>query len=206
MGRETLASTRMIELPPPDELDGISLVRAIRERRSVRDFSERTLTWSDIGQLVWAAQGVTDDAMGLRATPSAGALYPLELDVVTPSGVFRYQPSTRTLRQRTTGDVRAALARAAYEQSWLANASCVFSVAAVMERTARKYGARAERYVQLEAGHVAQNVLLMAAGLGLGGTPVGAFNDNAVARTLGLDQGETPLYLVPVGLPSARST
>jgi SagB-type dehydrogenase family enzyme len=195
----------MIELPPPDELGGISLARAIGRRRSVREYAERNLTWSDIGQLVWAAQGVTNNAVGLRTAPSAGALYPLELDVVTPDGVFRYQPTTHTLQQRTTGDVRADLASAAYEQSWLANAACVFSVVAVTERTARKYGTRAERYVQLEAGHVAQNVLLMAASLGLGGTPVGAFNDNAVARTLGLGKGETPLYLVPVGLPSTRS-
>ena len=206
MEPQTFASTCIIELPPPNELGGISLARAIRQRRSVRNFGEHTLTWNDIGQLVWAAQGVTDDAMGLRATPSAGALYPLELDVVTPHGVFRYQPTTHTLRQRMTGDVRAELARAAYEQRWLTDTSCVFSVVAVIERTARKYGARAERYVQLEAGHVAQNILLMAVGLGLSGTPVGAFNDNAVARTLGLDKGEAPLYLVPVGLPSARST
>jgi len=95
-----------------------------------------------------------------------------------------------------------SLARAIRQRRWLANASCVFSITAVTERTARRYGTRAERYVQLEAGHVTQNVLLMAAGLGLGGTPVGAFNDDAVARTLGLDTGEIPLYLVPVGLPS----
>ena len=191
----------MIELPLPGELGGISLARAIRQRRSVRDYGERDLTWSDIGQLVWAAQGVTNDA-GLRTAPSAGGIYPLELDAVTRNGVFRYLPAKHALLHRTSADVRAKLARAAYGQSWLANASCVFSIAAVTERTARRYGTRAERYVQLEAGHVTQNVLLMAAGLGLGGTPVGAFNDDAVARTLGLDTGEIPLYLVPVGLPS----
>jgi len=60
-----------------------------------------------------------------------------------------------------------SLARAIRQRRWLANASCVFSIAAVTERTARRYGTRAERYVQLEAGHVTQNVLLMAAGLSL---------------------------------------
>jgi SagB-type dehydrogenase family enzyme len=82
----------------------------------------------------------------------------------------------------------------------------VFCIAAVTARTARKYGARAERYAQLEAGHVAQNLLLMAVGLGFGGTPVGAFDDDAVARTLNLGNGETPLYLLPIGLPSGSST
>lgn len=205
-GQQKFASTRMIELPRPDERGGISLARAIRQRRSVRDYGERNLTWSEIGQLFWAAQGVTNDAAGLRTAPSAGGLYPLELDAVTSDGVFRYQPTTHTLQRRITVDIRADLARAAYEQSWLANAPSVFAVVAVTKRTARKYGTRAERYVQLEAGHAAQNILLMAASLGLGGTPVGAFNGNAVARTLGLGKGETPLYLVPVGLPSTRLT
>jgi SagB-type dehydrogenase family enzyme len=196
----------MIELPPPDRESGLSLTRAINQRRSVREFEERILTWSEIGQLAWAGQGLTQRAAGLRAAPSAGALYPIELDIITRGGVFRYQAAAHTVLQRATGDVRAPLARAAYGQSWLANAPCVFCIAAVAARTARKYGARAERFVQLEAGHVAQNLLLMAVGLGFAGTPVGAFDDDAVARMLDLGKGETPLYLVPIGLPSSSAT
>ena len=65
--------------------------------------------------------------------------------------------------------------------------------------TATKYGARAERYVTLEAGHAAENVLLTATALGLGAVPVGAFDDDAVRRVLGLPRAVTPLYLIPVG-------
>jgi SagB-type dehydrogenase family enzyme len=199
-------SDRVIELPPPERTGGLSLAAAIERRRSTREFEERILTWNEIGQLAWAGQGLTHSAAGLRAAPSAGALYPIELDVITRIGVFRYQASAHTLLQRARGDVRAQLARAAYGQEWLAGAPCVFCVATVTARTARKYGARAERYVQLEAGHVAQNLLLMAVSLGFAGTPVGAFDDSAVARTLGLGTGETPLYLVPVGLASMSTT
>jgi SagB-type dehydrogenase family enzyme len=198
-------SDRVIELPPPDETGGLSLAATIRQRRSVRDFEERILTWAEIGQLAWAGQGITREARRLRSTPSAGALYPIELDVITRNGVFRYQVTAHALLQRAIGDVRTQLARAAYGQDWLAGAPCVFCVAAATARTARKYGARAERYVQLEAGHVAQNLLLMAVSSGFAGTPVGAFEDNAVARILDLGEGETPLYLLPVGLPSMSS-
>jgi SagB-type dehydrogenase family enzyme len=202
LGPQASTSTPVIRLPPTDELGGVALAEALRRRRSVRGFSRRTLRSSDIGRLAWAAQGITDAAAGLRTAPSAGALYPLELDAVTARGVFRYQPATHTLQRRSSADVRADLARAALGQSWLADTPCVFCVAAVAERTARKYGARAQRYVQLEAGHAAQNLLLAAAALGLGGTPVGAFDDAAVAQALGLDASETPLYLVPVGWPA----
>jgi SagB-type dehydrogenase family enzyme len=68
-------------------------------------------------------------------------------------------------------------------------------------RTASKYGSRAERYCLLEAGHVAQNVLLQATALGLAGVPVGAFDDRRVASTLALPPKLRPVYLVPVGFP-----
>jgi SagB-type dehydrogenase family enzyme len=77
----------------------------------------------------------------------------------------------------------------------------VIVMSAVAERTAARYGARAERYVAMEAGHAAQNVLLQAVALDLAGVPVGAFDDATVRRLLGLADGEAPLYLLPVGHP-----
>ena len=69
----------------------------------------------------------------------------------------------------------------------------------MFERTTSRYGRRGERYVHMEVGHAAQNLLLQAATLGLGATPVGAFDDAEVSRLLHLPVGETPLYLIPVG-------
>ena len=74
-------------------------------------------------------------------------------------------------------------------------------IAAVYERTARKYGQRAPRYVHMEVGHAAQNVYLQAAALGLGTTMVGAFRDEELARALALPRREKPLALLPVGRP-----
>ena len=194
-----------IGLPTPESYGGPELVRVLRSRRSVRAFERRDLTWREIGSLLWSAQGITDDAGTLRAVPSAGALYPLELDVATSGGLFRYQPAGHTALQRLSSDIRTGLAHAALEQEWIADAACVFVISGVAARTAPKYGNRAQRYVQLEAGHAAQNLLLMAAGLGLGATPVGAFDDEAVARVLRLDRQEAPLYLIPAGASAVRS-
>jgi SagB-type dehydrogenase family enzyme len=71
-------------------------------------------------------------------------------------------------------------------------------------RTERKYGRRAERYVHMEVGHAGQNLLLQATALGLGAVPVGAFNDDQVAKVLALPEGQAPLYLIPVGVPAQR--
>ncbi|HEY7758969.1 MAG TPA: SagB/ThcOx family dehydrogenase [Burkholderiales bacterium] len=190
-----------IELPPPDEIGGMLLALALGRRRSRREFAGRGLDWTQVGQLLWAAQGVTDEVGRLRTVPSAGALYPLELDAAVASGLYRYRPADHTLVQRAARDVRLDLARAAVGQSWLAGAPCVFSICAVPSRTTGQYGNRGARYVQMEAGHAAQNLLLAAVSLELDAVPVGAFDDEELARVLLLAPGEIPLYLVPVGWP-----
>jgi SagB-type dehydrogenase family enzyme len=99
------------------------------------------------------------------------------------------------------GDQRAKLAAAALEQHWLTDAPVTVAIAAVYERTARKYKQRAERYVHMEVGHAAQNVHLQAVALDLGTVVVGAFDDTEVKRVLTLAANEEPLCLMPVGKP-----
>lgn len=165
------------------------------------EFSPRQLTLREIGQLLRSAQGVTEATRGLRTAPSAGALYPLELDAVTEDGVFRYQPRNHTLMRRGARNVRPAVSSAALSQACVARAACVFAISAVPGRTTAKCGARGVRYAIIEAGHAAQNVLLQACALGLAAVPVGAFDDAALARALHCAPDEEPLYLVAVGAP-----
>ncbi len=188
-------------LPPPRVEGPRSLEALLAVRRSVRSFTTEPLTTAELGQLLWAAQGVTD-AAGHRTTPSAGATYPLELDVVTAEGVARYVPSEHALARRGTVDLRAALRLAALDQAAVGDAPLVIVISGVVERTAARYGPeRAERYVTLEAGHAAQGILLEAVALDLGAVPMGAFVDAAVHELLSLGEGEEPLYLIPVGHP-----
>lgn len=193
---------RVRALPRPELRSGVSLEQALARRRSVREFSPRALTDAQIAQLLWAAQGVTD-ARGFRTAPSAGGTFPLEVYVVLAEGCYRYDPQQHVLvSQVQRRDLRPALARAAIDQEWVRQAPAVFVFAAVYGRTGRRYGAaRAPRYVHMEAGHAAQNILLQAAALGLGSVPVGAFEDARVKRLLELSPEEEPLYLVPVGHP-----
>ena len=181
----------------------MSLAEALDRRRSVREFSEDRLSPEALSQLLWSAQGTTT-AWGARTAPSAGALYPLELYLVTPEGLWRYHPREHDLRTVSQGDLRPALARAALGQAAVEDAAAVVLVAGVFERTSAKYGPRAARYVMLEAGHVAQNVLLGAVALDLAAVPVGAFDDERVRLALDLRNGEEPLYLVAVGHPAVH--
>lgn len=186
-------------LPAPRRAEGMSLAQCLSQRRSQRAFTTERLSEAQVSQLLWAAQGTTS-AEGLRTAPSAGALYPLELYVVRDDGIFHYRPHGHLLRQTKAGDQRADLRHAALDQACVGQAPCVFVIMGVMARTARKYGPeRAPRYVWMEAGHAAQNLLLQATALGLGAVPVGAFDDDAVRRVMGVPAEEDPLYLIPVG-------
>jgi len=190
------------DLPPPLLAGRMSLEEAVATRRSVRQFTQRSLTPKEISQLCWAAQGITDPGGRFRAAPSAGALYPIELYIVTADGIDHYQPEHHRLKPHLTGDVRRPLQRAALDQEAIGDAPACVVLAAVVKRTARKYGDRAERYCFIEAGHVAQNILLQATALHLAGVPMGAFEDDKVATVLKLPKDHRVLYLLAIGRPS----
>jgi SagB-type dehydrogenase family enzyme len=98
-------------------------------------------------------------------------------------------------------DFRRALAAAAADQDCVGEAPLDIVVAGVLERTAVKYGERAEQYILLEAGHAAQNILLEATALGLGGVAIGAMDEGQLAELLGLPEEEAPLYVLALGHP-----
>jgi SagB-type dehydrogenase family enzyme len=193
-----------IPLPAAAFGQEMSVEEALKQRRSVREYSRDGLVLEDVSQLLWAAQGITG-RRGFRAAPSAGALYPLEVYVVVGDvaglspGVYRYRPKKRDLVSVASGDRRKPLASAALGQSWVRRAPAVLLITGVYKRTMAKYGQRGRRYVHMEVGHAAQNVYLAATARGLGTVMVGAFDDNEVQEVLGLPTDHEPLGLMPVG-------
>lgn len=188
----------VVTFPKPDLKGSMPLEQAIAARRSRRYFSSKSLTLEQIGQLAWAAQG-QDTRSRYRTVPSAGATYPLELFLVTEQALYHYLPARHALEKLMDEDLRPALSLAAWGQEFVAAAPVTLVFAAEFARTTGHYGQRGIRYVYMEAGHAAQNVHLQAEALGLGSVAVGAFDDTAVVRVLGLPKNLEPLYMVPVG-------
>jgi SagB-type dehydrogenase family enzyme len=197
------SDAEVVDLPLPGRGE-LSVEEAIERRRSVREYQEGSVTLAEVAALAWACQGVTSP-QGLRAAPSAGGTYPLTLYVVAgmveglEPGVYRYVPERHSLAIVRQGDLRAELAGTALDQEWVKEAPLNLVLAADYSRTTGVYGERGVRYVHIEVGHAAQNVYLQAVALGLGTVAVGAFDDEAVTRLLGLPSGEEALYIMPVG-------
>lgn len=195
------------ELPAPVLEGGMSVVEAIQGRRSRRHFRPDAITLEQLAQLLWCAQGVTGKGGRKRAAPSAGAAYPVELYVAAgagcvqglAAGVYHYIPQEHAVERVSGADIRPAIASAALGQDFLEAAPISILMAADYDRTARRYGDRAVRYVDMEAGHIGQNIYLQAEALGLGTVAVGAFRDDEMAAAFGLSDGMRAVYIMPVG-------
>ncbi len=98
-----------------------------------------------------------------------------------------------------TENVKNSLSIAALGQECVKNASAVIIIAAVFERTTRKYRERGKNYVYFEAGCVAENIHLMAESLKIGTVVVGAFYDENVESVVSMEKSEVPIALMPIG-------
>ncbi|MEO0271214.1 MAG: SagB/ThcOx family dehydrogenase [candidate division WOR-3 bacterium] len=181
-------------------INQIDFIKVLEKRRTVREFDpDKEITLKEISTLLWATYGITDKNYGLKTSPSAGARYPLEIFFCNKEGFFRYIPEENSILKVKDIDIREKLSHYAYEQDFIKDAPTVFVIAADFKRTTSRYGKRGERYVYIDLGHAAQNLLLCATYLGLGACPVGAFDDEKIKKLLEIDFD--PLYIIPVGYP-----
>lgn len=219
--QNAMSQNEPIPLPEIAADGTVSVEKAISQRRSVRSFTDGPVSLEQLGQILWACQGVTEPVPvapqgfswewmgGYRAAPSAGALYPLEVYVVVTSvqglepGVYHYLPTDHALASHLDGHHREALWDAALRQTSILQAPFTLVMTGAVERTAAKYGERAERYVHMEVGSAGENVYLQAESLQLGTVFIGAFRDEEVARILEMPSEHRVFGIMPVGHPSS---
>jgi SagB-type dehydrogenase family enzyme len=213
--------------PTPDEGPQTDLWSCVAHRRSVRSFGATPLTQLELSRLLWASAGITTSYITphgqefYRATPTAGALYPIETYVVVNKvddlepGLYHYRVAgldmlerpmvegSHSLEQLRTGDLRQEIVAAALDQPFCGKAGAVILWTAVFPRSVWKYKDRAYRYFYLDAGHMAAHLSLASVALGLGSCPVAAFYDDEVNKLLGVDgESEGVVYMTAVGRPS----
>lgn len=193
-----------IKLPVPDVSGDTTIEENIAKRRSIRSYSNTSLSLKDVSQLLWAAQGVTSN-IGFRTAPSAGALYPLEVYLVAGKidgldvGVYKYLPDNHSIVQTIEGNINDELSIAALSQPQVRDCAENIVFAADYSRATAKYGKRGIRYTNIEIGHAAQNVCLQGVALGIGTCTVGAFDDEKVGQVLRLPESESALYILTIG-------
>ena len=212
-------SEEAVRLPEVRKKSDVSVEEAIARRRSVRKYADKGLKLWELGQLLWAAQGITDKKGGLRAAPSACAVYPLTLYAIVGNveglepGLYKYLPEEHSISLVMKGDLRQKLYLATGKQEWSLKAPVTLVFAGDINRFVeygRKKGWRMsdiglklkmedfKRMIYLEMGHAAENVYLQCTSLGLGGVVMNAFSRTALRKALNL-RYDTLLYIMSVG-------
>jgi SagB-type dehydrogenase family enzyme len=205
----------LVSLPAAAPLEA-TLARVIERRASRRTFGSASVAAPALAALLNAGYGVThaleaDDGtplLPLRAVPSGGALYPLEVFVAAlrvdglAPGVHHLDPLRSSLETVRAGiEVDEVAALSTYPEI-VSGCAALILIAAVFGRSRFKYGLRGYRFALLEAGHVAQNIVLAATALDLASVPLGGFYDRRADAFLGLDGvNESTLYTIAVGVP-----
>ena len=191
-----------MQLPRPRTDSDTSIEEALWKRRTVRSYTDEPLTWEQIAQLLWAAQGINRPGTRYRTAPSAYALYPLTLYVVLKDGVYQYIPDEHMVLMTMEGDLRRSLS----DQSAVRDATCVFVFCAKFEEMKRRLGEPGTGFTYLEGGHAAQNLMLQAIAFGLYGVTAGAITPDIVRTVLKIPAEQIPFYLVPIGVPDQPVT
>jgi SagB-type dehydrogenase family enzyme len=198
-----------IDLPKAATKGTMSFEEATAKRRATRSFTSDPLTLAQVGQICWAAQGITDTSgpVKKRAIPSAMALYPLHVYLVVSTGgvkdlgagVYRYIPDGHKLELVREGDHRDELTKAVGNQASVRMAPVSFVITADFRQMRARFADRAERFVDIEVGHAGQNIQLQAVALGLASVTVGMGDGAQMRAAVGAPEEHVPLYTLPVG-------
>lgn len=209
--KELSAPDEMIALPRP--ATDSSILQLLRGRASCRSYRPQEMPLDVFVTLLSGAYAITQlkllptgQSYFSRAVPSAGGLYPLEIYPVVQrvqglaDGAYHYNVRSHSLEPLVSGQLFPELRAHLLNQTAFADANVLFILSAVFMRTLTKYGARGYRYILLEAGHVAQNICLLADEQGLGSLCLGGFFDTRLNAFLGIDGfDEGVVYCIGVG-------
>lgn len=190
-----------------------SMRSLVLRRRSIRKFGGGSVSLQNLASIIFNSYAVTAKTVlkpgveqKLRAVPSGGALYPLELYVAVfnvsglAPGIYHYNVEAHSLELVRPGQFNARFGQATFYEEMFKGVAATFVIAGRIRRSFIKYGERAYRFMTLEAGHLGQNLCLASFALDLGCLMLGGFYDDDIDEMLGIDGvNEMTLYTATIG-------
>jgi SagB-type dehydrogenase family enzyme len=202
----------IIELPDPKKTDTnfVDIKEAINQRVSIRTYSKKPLTISELSYILWSTQGVksiTGKTATLRTVPSAGARHSFETYLLINNvenllpGLYHYLAIEHKLQMiNMEKDIAKKITLACLNQRFIINSAITMILTAVRYRMTWRYSERGYRYIHLDAGHVIQNLYLCAEAIDSGVCAIAAFDDDLLNKTIGVDGVEQfTVYLGVLG-------
>jgi len=155
----------------------LDVFKAIKNRRSIRAFTDKPVTDNEIEQLIDAA----------RWAPSAGNIQPWRFIIVRDP------------------QIKHGLCKAALNQTFIEEAPVVIVVCANPVQSAQGYGSRGiNLYCLQDTAAATQNILLAAHAIGLATCWVGSFNEEEARQVLAVPKESRPIAIIPVGYSAEK--
>jgi len=202
----------LIKLPSGKalSLSPLDLVDLVEKRASLRKYTNTPLSLEELSFLLWGTQGVkriTSRPSTIRTVPSAGARHPFETYLLVnnvtglAAGLYRYAASAHALVHMPEDDrINEKLTAACLDQKHVQNSAVTFIWAAIPFRTEWRYSERSYRYLHLDAGHVCQNLYLLAEAIDCGVCAIAAFDDDKSNQAIGVDgEDQFVIYMATLG-------
>lgn len=190
-----------IKLNTPDKTRGSLFMKAMNERKSIREFSSRQLSLQDLSDLLWAANGINRPESGKRTAPSALNKQDIDIYVILPSGAYLYDATANVLRLVASGDHRKAVAG---QQDFVLDAPVSLVLVSDISRFNMGNTENVKLMAAMDAGIVSQNINLFCAATGLATVSRASMDKDKIREILRLKDTQLPLMNNPVGYPNEK--
>lgn len=188
---------RSVTLPKPQTDGGMSLMQALRLRRSAREFSKEKLPDQVLSNLLWAAFGINRPETGGRTAPSAHNGQEIDVYVIIEGGLFRYEAKGHLLQLVKAEDLRTQAGTQAFVKEAPANLIYVSDTSKMGQATPEEK----EIYAAADTGFIAENVYLYCASEGLATVVRASVDKPVLSKAMQLRPEQNIVLAQSVGYP-----
>ncbi len=185
------------KLPEPKIDQSKSLVLALKDRKSTREFGSGTLSQQQLSNLLWAAWGINRPDSGKRTAPSALNSQEIDVYVSTAEGAYRYDAKANVLVPVAAGDIRDLTGTQPYVKDAAVN---LVYVADFSKMGGREEGSKIVTSAA-NTGFIAQNVYLYCAAEGLAAVFRAGIDKDKLSQAMKLRPEQKITFAQSVGLP-----
>ena len=188
---------KYIQLPSPQTDDGKTLMQALRDRKSVREFSSKELSLQVISDMLWAANGINRPDSEHRTAPSAMNMQEIDIYVAKADGLYLFEPKKNLLIPILAEDIRAITGK----QSFVKDAPVNLIYVANLSKMKNMSTSNMDFYAATDTGFVSENVYLFCASRGLATVVRGLIDKKALTKAMKLRSDQKIILAQTVGYP-----
>lgn len=188
-----------IHLPKPSLDNKVTLMQALQNRHSTREYADKQIPDDVLSTVLWAACGINRASEGRITAPSAINAQDIQVYVVRQDGAYLYQPKDNSLQKVSSKDLRTAVAG---RQSFAASASVSLVLVSDHNKFPQQMPYEAKtRMGVVDAGYVSENICLACSALGLNTVPRMTMDTETLKKELGLGDNYDFVLNSQIGYP-----